>query len=63
MFPGAFIAYNRFTCPPKGEDDSTDIISDLDDTVANDELHTTQDEDGDQENEVIPSISGALDTA
>eukprot|EP00957_Ditylum_brightwellii_P169882 12929938-Ditylum_brightwellii.AAC.1 len=63
MVPEAFIAYNKFTRPPHGEDDTMDIISDLDYIVANDERHTTQDEDVDEDNEVIPSISGALDTA
>eukprot|EP00957_Ditylum_brightwellii_P198129 15095831-Ditylum_brightwellii.AAC.1 len=62
MFPEAFIAYDRFTHPPHEEDNSVDIISNLDDIVANDEYHATQDEDGDHKDEVIPATSGARDT-
>eukprot|EP00957_Ditylum_brightwellii_P200574 15290586-Ditylum_brightwellii.AAC.1 len=51
MVPEAFIAYDKFTRPPHGEDNTMDIISDLDDIVANDECHTTQNEDVDEDNE------------
>eukprot|EP00957_Ditylum_brightwellii_P159846 12167538-Ditylum_brightwellii.AAC.1 len=61
MFPEAFIAYDRFTCPSHEENNSVDIISNLDDIVANDECHATQDEGSDHKDEVFPATSGARD--
>eukprot|EP00957_Ditylum_brightwellii_P039155 2961290-Ditylum_brightwellii.AAC.1 len=63
MFPEAFIVYDMFTRPSHGENESTDITSDLDDIVANDERQITQDEDTDHDNEAISLLSGELGSA